>query len=82
MPAKVTYFTWRQQFYYHMEVLPPQIMTQLNLGGESHVEVFLPLITWGGVISTAGAPTAGIGVLGVGEGLTQDGSELGATLLP
>lgn len=43
----------------------------------------LPRITWGGGVDwTTGAAFAGMGTLGVGEGLTQGGSELGATLLP
>lgn len=45
--------------------------------------ILLPLITCGGgVDSSTWAPTAGIGSTGAGEGLTQDGTEFGLTLLP
>lgn len=47
------------------------------------MEVLLPLITCGGgVASITEGPTAGSGTLGVGKGLTQDGSEFGVTFLP
>lgn len=63
-------------------VSAPRVRRDRGLGREGRSRV-LPRITWGGGVDwTTGAAFAGMGTLGVGEGLTQGGSELGATLLP